>query len=185
MQIIAPDIIAILVACGFTVAVYLLGADPMLLLAATPVIIALSIWVVITDWRDLIIPDGAVIAIGLVGAALRISAASARNGSTLAGGLVAAFDGVLWGAALLLIREVYFRRRKHDGIGLGDVKLAAAYAVLVTASAFAWSLLLASVAAIASVWFAGFRHGREPKKIPFGAFLAPACCLTWIVQTWV
>lgn len=168
--------LAVMVALG--VAVLLVAAPPparFVSLAVVPATLAMFAWIAMSDWRRFIIPDGPVIAVALLGAALRLGEAGASSLDLL----IVVGDGLLWGVLFLSIREIYFRRRGFDGLGFGDVKLAFASAVLLGVAGFAWALLLASLSGLAAA-FAARHRGRRLDRIPFGAFLAPACGLIWL-----
>src|SRR6185295_8965709 len=86
---------------------------------------------------------------------------------------------------LLGVMEGYRRWRGRDGLGLGDVKLAAvagAWLGWVTITAV---VELAALAALAAYLLAAARR-RQPLKgsafLPFGAFLAPAIWLGWLAE---
>ena len=130
------------------------------------------------DLRTLTIPDGAVVALAALALASRVAAHDPM--------LALVLDMLLTGGVLLAFREAYFRRRGFDGLGLGDVKLAAAGGLLVGAVAFAWVLLAASLLAIAAVGIVRLRAradlGAATGKLAFGAFLAPAIYVAWLWQ---
>ena len=143
----------------------------------------LVIWIVAQDLRSFTIADGAVIALAALALAARLAAGDPA--------LLVGLDVLLSGGVLLAFREIYYRRRGVDGLGLGDVKLAAAGGLLVGAVAFAWALLGASLLGIAAL---GLQHlatrGRtQPatqklatQKLAFGALLAPAIYAAWLVE---
>nr|WP_246820489.1 A24 family peptidase [Bradyrhizobium iriomotense] len=88
---------------------------------------------------------------------------------------------------LLLLMSLYRRWRGRDGLGLGDVKLAAvcgAWLDLVTVAAV---IELAALLAIA-VYAANASLRKKPLRatafLPFGLFLAPAIWLGWLGETW-
>jgi leader peptidase (prepilin peptidase)/N-methyltransferase len=86
---------------------------------------------------------------------------------------------------LLLVRGFYRRWRQVEGLGLGDVKLAGAGAVWLDWSQMWFALAVA--AGGAALLVLGRRLGlKEPilhdTALPFGAFLAPAIWIAWIVQ---
>jgi leader peptidase (prepilin peptidase)/N-methyltransferase len=88
----------------------------------------------------------------------------------------------------LALMAGYRRWRGRDGLGLGDVKLAAvAGAWLDWISIFA-VIELATLAALAACAVSGY-FGRRPMKatafLPFGLFLAPAIWIGWLVETWL
>jgi leader peptidase (prepilin peptidase)/N-methyltransferase len=89
------------------------------------------------------------------------------------------------GAGFWLIREIYGRLRGREGLGLGDVKLAAA--------AGAWTgwqdlpnvVLLAAAAALGFALVHATVRRRSlagAERIAFGAFLAPAIWIVWVLR---
>lgn len=90
---------------------------------------------------------------------------------------------IVCGGVFYLLRETYFRWRGVEGLGFGDVKLAATGGVWLGWEAFPAAVTLAAVGAI--VWIAGTaalkRGWPRDRKIPFGAFLAPAIWVCWIL----
>lgn len=148
---------------------------------------ALALLVARIAWQDLTdftIPDSATLALALLGAAWRIAAAGEMGEGLGAELMLIALDGLLCGGALLIVREVYFRRRGHDGLGLGDVKLAAAGGLLVGTGGFAWCLFGASLFGILLLVgrrALATRGGAPEQRLAFGAVLAPALALGWLV----
>jgi leader peptidase (prepilin peptidase)/N-methyltransferase len=117
----------------------------------------------------------------------------ARAGSRRHGRAGRGLGGVLWSAGraaavalpLLALMEGYRRWRGRDGLGLGDIKLAAvAGAWLGWVMVFA-VLELATLAAIAAYLVTAFVR-KQPLRgtafLPFGAFLAPAIWLGWLAE---
>jgi prepilin signal peptidase PulO-like enzyme (type II secretory pathway) len=174
------DMAGLLVAAAAAAAIVVLGrgsgtAD----VVAVAAVVAATTWIVWQDSTDFTIPDGAVAALALVGAASRIV--------TDAGGLVLPLlDAALAGGALWILREVYYRRRGFDGLGFGDVKLAAAGSLLVGLTGFSVALLASSLAGLA--WAATRRtpvvaadasstDAPAGRRVAFGVLLAPACAI--------
>jgi leader peptidase (prepilin peptidase)/N-methyltransferase len=93
----------------------------------------------------------------------------------------AALNAVLCGGALLLLREAFLRLRGVDGLGLGDVKLAATGGIWLGWQAFPYAVMLAAASALAYVALSRSREGawRREQKIPFALHLAPAIWLVW------
>lgn len=153
--------------------------DPTLaMLIAVP---AIAAWIAWQDAADFTIPDGAVAGLALIGFSHRMLAGIALGVPPVDGLMLVAFDALLAGGAFWAIRELHFRRRGFDGLGFGDVKLAAAGAVLVGATAFAFALLAASLAGLGLAVLrrdAGGPDGRA--RVPFGAVLAPALALGFL-----
>jgi len=86
---------------------------------------------------------------------------------------------------LLALMAVYRRWRGRDGLGLGDVKLAAvAGAWLGWAMIFA-ALEAAALAALGAYLAVAMLRRRALKRtafLPFGAFLAPCIWLGWLAE---
>jgi leader peptidase (prepilin peptidase)/N-methyltransferase len=89
---------------------------------------------------------------------------------------------IVCGGAFYLLREIYFRWRGVEGLGFGDVKLAATGGIWLGWEVFPAVVTVAAVGAV--LWVAGaaaFRRGwPKERKIPFGAFLAPAIWVCWL-----
>ncbi|WP_342149031.1 prepilin peptidase [Methylorubrum sp. SB2] len=165
-------------------AILALGTGPLGLTAAGAALALLTARIAWQDLTDFTIPDSATLALGLLGLAWRVAATVEAGESVSAELTLIALDGLLCGGALWVLREVYFRRRGHDGIGLGDVKLAAAGGLLVGTGGFAWCLFGASLFGI--LLLVGRRAlatpgGTPEARLAFGAVLAPALALGWLV----
>ena len=92
----------------------------------------------------------------------------------------------LGGALLYAIKELYFRWREREGLGLGDVKLAAAAGAWTGLAGLGHVLLLASLLAIGYVLARNARELRSlsaTTAIAFGVFLAPAIWFVWCANT--
>ncbi len=93
-----------------------------------------------------------------------------------------ALIGMLVGAGLLwLVAELYLRVRKVEGMGFGDVKLAAMFGALLGGPLALLTILLASFAgSIAGVALMSRGKGGMQTALPFGVFLAPAAMIVWL-----
>lgn len=162
----------------------LLGTGPAGLAAAALALSLLAARIAWQDLTDFTIPDTATLGLAVVGAAWRAAAAIEAGDGLPAELALLGLDGLLCGGALWILREVYYRRRGQDGIGLGDVKLAAAGGILVGTGGFAWCLLGASLVGI--VLLLGRNALAAPSvetieaRLAFGAVLAPALVLGWL-----
>jgi len=93
-----------------------------------------------------------------------------------------AMIGMLAGAGLLwLVAELYFRIRKIEGLGGGDVKLAAMFGAVLGGPLSLLTIFLAAFGG--SAWAAvllarGKADGKTP--LPFGTLLAPAAMVTFL-----
>jgi leader peptidase (prepilin peptidase)/N-methyltransferase len=138
--------------------------------------------IAVVDSRRYIIPDE------LTAAAFAL--ALLRAGAV---GPDAEWLGVVWAALraaaialpLLALMLGYRRWRGRDGLGLGDVKLAAvAGAWLGWATIFA-VIELATLSALGA-YFISARLRKRPLKatefLPFGLFLAPTIWLGWLIE---
>jgi leader peptidase (prepilin peptidase)/N-methyltransferase len=88
----------------------------------------------------------------------------------------------LGGAAFWLVREAYWRLRGREGLGLGDVKLAAAGGAWTGWEHLPDVVLLAAAGALSfAIFLALVRRGRLSgrERIPFGTFLAPSIWVVW------
>lgn len=158
------------VAVAATLAVAPSGGHPLLAQAAIGLV---TLWFMWRDARDFVIPDGASLSLAVLALGARLSA----DGLSLETAGLALGAGLACGGALWAVREAFYRLRGHDGLGFGDVKLAAACGVLVGVSGFALALLAACLAGIA---VALLRRGAvRADRLPLGALLAPAAYAVW------
>jgi leader peptidase (prepilin peptidase) / N-methyltransferase len=140
---------------------------------------ALTLWLVKSDLDAFQLPDVANFAVAALG-----SAWIATLADPAAGLLQAALRALAAAACLSAVKWCYARVRRLEGLGWGDVKLAAAGAVWLDWPQLPIALLVAAVAGILVV----ARHAIVAPSpsgaiiaIPFGAFLAPAIWLVWLV----
>ena len=118
----------------------------------------LMIAIAVIDARRFIIPDeltAAALALGFLNAAMQDS------GLVLELLAVAALRGAVMAIAFLSLRVLYRRIRGHDGIGLGDVKLAGVAGVWLDWWVLPVAIEIAALAAIA-VYAVRFLYGRRP-----------------------
>lgn len=138
------------------------------------------------DLADFTIPDAATLALGLIGLTARIGDGAYLGETPVVSIGLAVLDAAICGGVLLGLREGYYRLRGHDGIGLGDVKLAAAGGVLLGTVGLSWAVLGASLTSLAVVGAGRMlpalaRAVPVTDRIAFGAVLAPALWATWLV----
>ena len=124
------------------------------------------------------------------------NAAIAALGLTLV--LIEAWPGERWlaigdallralitGGALLLLRFVYAKRTGVMGLGLGDVKLAAAGAPFLNWTTLPLTIVLAAIACLLAIVVRAVLRRERPQRqaeLPFGAFLAPAIWLSFVFE---
>ncbi len=140
--------------------------------------------ITLIDLRHFIIPD--VLSLPAIAIGLLASSVLVPEGDRLAGLINGVAGAILGGGAFYLLRAVYFRFRGIEGLGLGDVKLAAVAGAWLGPAALAPACLLATLSAIAGVVLHGVLNGRRAidarQPIPFGSFIAPAILILWIGQ---
>jgi leader peptidase (prepilin peptidase)/N-methyltransferase len=154
---------------------------PLPLAAFAAALGALAVLIAIIDIDRFIIPDSAVLAVAILGLLLVVVEGGSRTATLVDAVLRAAATG----GALYLLRAAYRWRAGAHGLGLGDVKLAAAAGPWLM-----WPTLpfAVAVAAVAALLTAGIRavllrermHLRQ--ELPFGAFLAPAVWMSLLIE---
>lgn len=144
-----------------------------------PALPLLALWgflLVALFWIDLdfqLLPD----ALTLPGALLGVGAAL-----TLPGGARHALLGVALGSGVLwLLAWGYLRLRKVEGMGGGDIKLAAMFGAVLGWQLTLLTLFLAALAG--SLWGAALiarRQGGGQTALPFGTLLAPTAMVAFL-----
>jgi leader peptidase (prepilin peptidase)/N-methyltransferase len=143
----------------------------------------LMVVIAATDARRFIIPDA------LTAAALVLGLAYAAVEDTdmwlpaVAWTLV---RGAAPAVVFFALRSAYRRWRGRDGIGLGDVKLAAVAGIWLDWPIIPVAVDIAAVAALGTylILRVGFRRAVRPTtRLPFGLFLAPSIWLGWVIET--
>jgi leader peptidase (prepilin peptidase)/N-methyltransferase len=138
--------------------------------------------IMLFDLRSFTIPDwlnGSAFCLGL------IYAATQGADAPLQAVMLAVGRGLVSAATLFVVRAACLRARGRQGIGLGDVKLAA-----VAGAWLDWSLIpiALEIAAFAALAIYAVRHlifraaMSATTRIPFGAFFAPAIWLCWLTE---
>ena len=135
------------------------------------------------DARTFLLPD--TVTAGTLDAGILAAPALdalAPGWSALAAGARAAATA----AALLLVRWGYSRLRQREGLGFGDVKLAAGIGAWLPLDAIPMCFALAAASALTAVLLAHLRGHRidAATRIPFGAFLCPALWLVFVAEMW-
>jgi leader peptidase (prepilin peptidase) / N-methyltransferase len=134
------------------------------------------------DARTFLLPD--VVTLGtLVLGILAALALNPHDPGVSAGAAVARAFGAA--AGLLLVRWCYMRLRGREGLGLGDVKLAAAIGAWLPLEAIPMCFALATTGALVLVVLAQVcgRRMHAATRLPFGAFLCPALWLVFYASS--
>lgn len=145
------------------------------LVPAYPLVALWGFLLVALLWIDLdfqLLPDALTFPGTLVGVGAALLGPGARH----------AMVGMLLGAGLLwLVAELYFRIRRIEGLGGGDVKLAAMFGAVLGGPLALLTIFLAAFSgtAWAAVLLArGEADGKTP--LPFGTLLAPAAMVSFL-----
>jgi len=144
--------------------------------------------VILSDLRDYIIPDGASLAIAGLGlvqaAAVPLLVGEGWSEAALAD-TSASWTGIVAFALFWLVGHLFHRFGTRDALGFGDVKLAGASAVWLAPADAAVALEIAALGAVLALLAA---HARKSDgvsfrntAVPFGAFLAPAAWVVFVV----
>jgi leader peptidase (prepilin peptidase)/N-methyltransferase len=143
----------------------------------------LMLAIAIVDARHCIIPDE----LNAAAFALAISSAAIVYSDAAPAGIAAAFlRGAVLALTFLSLRFGYRRLRGREGIGLGDVKLAAVAGAWLDWPMMPVAVELAAVAALTAYTARQLLLGRRfsaTNRLPFGLFFAPAIWVTWLFAT--
>lgn len=142
--------------------------------------------IAVSDMRRFIVPD--VLSLPAIPAGLIANAWLIDGGIGSPEVLQYVAAAVIGAGSLYALRALYTSCRGREGLGLGDVKLAAVAGSWIGLQGLASTLLLACVLALAYV-FVWERSGASgalsgSTAVPFGAFLAPAIWIVWCTAQW-
>jgi leader peptidase (prepilin peptidase)/N-methyltransferase len=143
---------------------------------------SIMIWIAAVDARRFRIPNRAVL--------LAIALGLLHAGVGELGGLANIAIGLARGAILVLmfavLRSGYRLVRGREGLGFGDVKLAAAAGIWLDWDTAAISIALASLSGLLFYACHQYLAGRAlsaTSRVPFGLFFAPAIWLGWLFES--
>lgn len=94
----------------------------------------------------------------------------------------AAVGAAVGGGSLWLVREAYYRLKKVEGMGLGDVKM-----MLMVGAFIGWKLafltifMASLIGSVVGLLLVRVRRGSMKMEIPFGVFLGPAAIISLFV----
>jgi leader peptidase (prepilin peptidase)/N-methyltransferase len=168
-------------AAAFAVVVSLVSEPNLIgILGAALAVVAVTIAVI--DWRHFIIPDW----LNLTGFGLALIHAAVRDPDDVISLMT---SGVVRAGALSLIflalRVSYARLRGRQGLGLGDVKLAAVAGAWLEWGMIPIALQLAVLGALSGYLLRQFVRGRlfsPTGRLPFGFYFAPAIWICWFLE---
>ncbi|MBU3887030.1 prepilin peptidase [Methylosinus sporium] len=133
------------------------------------------------DARAFLLPDHVTFGASLAGLA---AAALLAAEDPLFAVLEAAVGALCVAGVFELVRRIFARLRGIEGLGLGDVKLAAAIGAWLPLEFAPLCIILAAGAALVAVGLARLRGVRvdAETRLPFGAYLCPALWLAYFVS---
>ena len=142
----------------------------------------LMVAIAASDWRSYVIPDELNIAAFI----LALAAAASQGEGSIGEIVLQVVRAIILSLAFFVLRYTYRTLRKRDGIGLGDVKLAA-----VAGAWLGWQTIpivvevaaLAALAVYAAHRCLSGRHFQFTHRLPFGLFFAPAIWFGWLLDT--
>jgi leader peptidase (prepilin peptidase)/N-methyltransferase len=141
----------------------------------------LALAIAVVDRRSFIIPDplnALALIVGILALGLKSDASEA-----IANALIRA--AVMFGV-FFAFRVGYRKLRGREGMGLGDVKLAAVAGVWLNWTDLPIAIDIAALSALASALL-GRATGKEwslTEKLPFGFFFAPTIWICWLLSLW-
>jgi leader peptidase (prepilin peptidase) / N-methyltransferase len=141
----------------------------------------LMIAIAIADARAYLIPDRLTLAAFLLGLGNAAAVDFANMPENIA---IAAARGCVLAFAFFALRDIYRRLRHRQGLGLGDVKLAAVAGVWLDWAVIPAAIEIAALTALFAYMASQLilRHPVEATaKLPFGLFFAPAIWLGWLI----
>jgi leader peptidase (prepilin peptidase) / N-methyltransferase len=150
---------------------------------AGAVLAGLMLAIAVIDHRRMIIPDE-LNALAFI-AGLIAAGAGAEAAPAIAIVHVLARAGLMF-ALFLAFRAGYRKLRGVEGMGLGDVKLAAVAGVWLDWASLPIVVEIAALSALAAALYARLRGESFDLKgrLPFGAFFAPAIWICWLLVAW-
>lgn len=170
-------------AAGLGAAVTSMALLPLPAAAFAAALALLGLFIALVDIEEMIIPDAATMAVLVLGLALTLlEAPSGERLSALADALLRA---VAIGALLYALRFFYQRLKAVEGLGLGDVKLAAAAGPWLAWPTLPFAIAVAATAALVTTLVRAALIRKRPQwrqELPFGAFLAPAIWVSFMLE---
>jgi len=143
----------------------------------------LMLGIAVVDGRRYVIPDALTVPAFLLG----LVHETVINGPRLTDALLASLTRAGVAAlALLAVLLIYKWVRGQDGLGFGDVKLAAVAGAWLNALTILGVIEAAALTAIAVTLYLGRLRTRQIRRrsvVPFGLYFAPMIWLGWLTET--
>jgi leader peptidase (prepilin peptidase)/N-methyltransferase len=136
-----------------------------------------------SDAERFVVPD--VLSLPAIPAGLIATRFLADAGSANAELLEHSLAAIVGATALLAVKQLYLLWRSREGLGLGDVKLAAVAGAWTGLQGLSYVLLAACLLAFAYVLIVNRRNLNAieaTSAVPFGVFLGPSIWLVWCIS---
>jgi leader peptidase (prepilin peptidase) / N-methyltransferase len=158
-----------------------LAAAPGWIGVAGAILAVLCLAIAAIDRRSLIIPDplnALAFIVGLFALSAEVEASPA-----IANALVRA---AIMFATFFAFRAGYWKLRGREGMGFGDVKLAAVAGVWLSSTDLPIAVNIAALSALvaAALGRAAGKEWKLTEKLPFGLFFAPTIWICWLLAVW-
>ena len=148
------------------------------LAAAFSILLIHAVWITRVDLRQMIIPDRANLSLSLTGLLWIWYCDQSIEWQVV--------QMAIGGLLFWLVKYFYMRLRQHQGLGLGDVKFAAAATAWIGLIGLPWLVLIASISALTAVitlHLAGRQYAAET-RIAFGPHLCTGLLATWLALSY-
>lgn len=154
---------------------------PLTAALVTGLLTLLMVLITVIDFRHFIIPDILSLPAIPLGIAANVIVFHPDDWTT--GVSESLLGTVIAGGTFYLLRAGYQRLRGFEGLGLGDVKLAAVAGAWLGPEPLASACFVAALGGLAAVLVMAVLPGRKlaaTDHIPFGSFIAPTILLFWV-----
>jgi leader peptidase (prepilin peptidase) / N-methyltransferase len=150
---------------------------------AGAILAGLMLAIAVVDHRRMIIPDELNVLAFIAGLIVAGAGVDAPLATAILQALVRAS---LMFALFFSFRAGFRALRGFEGMGFGDVKLAAVAGVWLDWASLPIAVEIAALSALAAALCAHVRgDGFDPKaRLPFGTFFAPAIWICWLLAAW-
>jgi leader peptidase (prepilin peptidase)/N-methyltransferase len=148
---------------------------------ATGALALLMALIMLSDLRHFIIPD--VLSLPAIPLGVIANIVVFHGEDWFAGLNESLLGAVLAAGTFYLLRALWFRMRGIEGLGLGDVKLAAVAGAWLGPSLLAPACLASALSGLMAALIMALLPGRRVElgdEIPFGSFIAPVILLCWV-----
>jgi len=146
-------------------------------------LVIVMVTIAVIDLRSFVIPNW----LNVAALCLAFVHAAAREPDAMLWSIaIAAMRGAALALSFLALRSAYSRIRGRQGLGLGDVKLAAVAGAWLDWLVIPVAIEVAAIAALIGYVLRQLFLGRSisaTNRVPFGLFLAPAIWICWVLET--